>query len=66
MSDSLQIYGILTVRLLSLSMGFSMQEYWNWFLHSPPGDRLNPGIKPMSLTLQEDSLATGQQGNIYT
>ena len=32
-----------------LSMGFSRQEYWSGLPFSPPGDRPNPGIKPMSL-----------------
>ena len=42
-----------------LSMGFSKQEYWSGFPCPPPGDLLNPGIKPKSLVypaLQEDSL----------
>ena len=46
-------------RQAPLSMGFSRQEYWNGFPHSPPRNRPNPGIKPRSLTLQEDSLPTG-------
>ena len=32
-----------------LSMGFSMQEYWNELSCPPPGDLLDPGIKPTSL-----------------
>ena len=39
-----------------LSMGFSMQEYWGWLPFPSPGDLLDPGIKPGSLTLQADSL----------
>ncbi|XP_059741023.1 chitinase-3-like protein 2 isoform X2 [Bos taurus] len=31
-------------------MGFSRQEYWSGLLCPPPGDLLNPGIKPASLT----------------
>ena len=31
-----------------LSMGFSRQEYWGELPCPPPGDRPNPGIKPMS------------------
>ena len=32
-----------------LSMGFSRQEYWSRLPFPPPGDLINPGIKPMSL-----------------
>ena len=38
-----------------LSMGCPWQEYWNGLPCSPPGDLLNPGIKPAS-ALQADSL----------
>ena len=31
-----------------LSMGFSRQKYWSGLLCPPPGDLLNPGIKPVS------------------
>ena len=31
----------------SLSLGFPRQEYWNGLPFSPPGDLLNPGIKPV-------------------
>ena len=33
-----------------LSMGFSRQEYWSGLPCPPPGDLLDPGIKPTSLT----------------
>ena len=33
----------------SLSMGFSMQEYWNGFPCPPPGDLPDPGIESASL-----------------
>ena len=33
-----------------LSMGFAGQEYWSGLPFPPPGDLLNPGIKPESLT----------------
>ena len=36
-------------------LGFSRQEYWSGLPCPPPGDLLNPGIKPMSPTLQADS-----------
>ena len=32
-----------------LSMEFSRQEYWSGLSCSPPGDLLDPGIKPMPL-----------------
>ena len=32
-----------------VSMGFSREEYWSRLLCFPPGDLLNPGIKPESL-----------------
>ena len=33
-----------------LSMGFFRQEYWSGLSFPPPGDLLNPGIEPESLT----------------
>ena len=33
-----------------LSGGFSRPEYWSGFSHSPPGDLLDSGIEPLSLT----------------
>ena len=41
----------------SLSMGFSRQEYLNGLPCPPPGDLLNPGITPESLT--SPALAVG-------
>ena len=38
-----------------LSMGFSRQEYWSGLPFLPPGDLPEPGIKPESPALQEDS-----------
>ena len=32
-----------------LSMGFSWKEYWSGLLYPPPGDLLDPGIRPASL-----------------
>ena len=32
-----------------LSMGFSRQEYWTGLPCPPPGDLLDPGVKPKSL-----------------
>ena len=31
-------------------MGFSRQEFWSGLPCPPPGDHLNPGIKPVSLS----------------
>ena len=42
----------------SLSMGWSGQEYWSGLPCPPPGDLLDPGIKPGSPALQVDSLPT--------
>ena len=36
---------------IPLSMGFPKQEYWGRLLFPPPGDFLNPGIKPTSPAL---------------
>ena len=34
----------------SLSIGLSRQDYWSGLPCPPPGDLLNPGIEPLSLT----------------
>ena len=47
-----------------LSMGFSRQEYWSGLPFSSPGDLPDPGIKPGSPSLQEDSLLTKLQGKL--
>ena len=39
-----------------LSMGFSKQEYWSGLSFPSPGDLPNPGIIPVSPTLQANSL----------
>ena len=39
-----------------LSMGFPRQEYWSGLLFPSLGDLPDPGIEPMSLALQADSL----------
>ena len=39
-----------TAQQAPLSMGFSRQEYWSGWPCPPPGDLLEPGIKPVSLT----------------
>ena len=38
-----------------LSMGFSWQEYWSGLPFLPLGALLDPGIEPVSPTLQADS-----------
>ena len=43
--------------LAPLSVGFSRQEYWSGLLCPPPGDLLNPGMEPASLT--SPALAAG-------
>ena len=50
----------------SLSMGFSMQEYWNGLPFPPPGDLPNPGIEPtypVSSSLQADILLLTHLGS---
>ena len=42
-----------------LSMGFSRQGYWSGLPVPSPGDLPDPGIKPRSPALWEDSLETG-------
>ena len=37
-------------------MGFPRQEYWSGLPFPSPGDLPDPGIKPRSPALQEDSL----------
>jgi len=51
MSDSLQPYGSYVACKAPLSIGFLRQEYWSGLPFPPPGDRLNPGIEPMSPAL---------------
>ena len=43
-------------------MEFSRQEYWSVLPFPAPGDLPDPGIKPMSLACQGDSLPMIQQG----
>ena len=58
-SDSLQPHG---ARQASLSMGFSRQEEWSGLPFPSPGDLLDPGIKPMSLAWQVDSIPLSHLG----
>ena len=53
---------------VSLSMGFTRQEYWSGLPCPPQGDRPHPWIEPMSLlssSLQVDSLLLSHQGNPF-
>ena len=47
------------------SMGFSRQEYWSGLPFPSPRDLPNPGIKPMSPTLQADALTSEPPGKPY-
>ena len=47
-----------------LCMEFSGQKYWSGLPCPPPGDLPNPGIKPRSLALQEDSLPSEPPGKL--
>ena len=48
-----------------LFMEFSRQEYWSGLPLLYPVDLLNTGIKPMSLTLQADSLLSKPPGKTH-
>jgi len=61
--DSISLCRIKTYNYrLSLSMGFSRQEYWSGLPCPPPGDLPNPGIEPRSPALQVDSLQSEPPG----
>ena len=49
-------------RQAPLFMGFSRQECWSGWPFPSPGDLPNPGMKPKSPALQEDSLLTEPPG----
>ena len=44
--------------------GFSRQEYWSGLPFPSPGNRPDPGIKPMSPALQSNSLLSEPPGKI--
>ena len=46
-------------------MEFSRPEYWSGSPFPSPGDLSNPGIKPRSPALQEDSLPAEPEGKPY-
>jgi len=45
----------------TLSIGFRRQEYWIGFPFPSPRDLPEPGIEPVSLALQADSLPLSHQ-----
>ena len=55
-SDSLEPHGLQPTRRLC-PWGFSRQENWSGLPCPPSGDLPNPGIRPMSPTLQVDCLS---------
>ena len=59
-SDSLRPRGLQPATLCPWR--FSRQEYWSGLPCLPPGDLLNPGIKPRSLALHVDSLPSEPPG----
>jgi len=44
-------------------MEFSRQEYWTRYSFPSPGNLPDPGIKPTSSALQEDSYHLSHQGS---
>ena len=63
MSDSVTLW--TAAYQVSLSMGFSRQEYWSGLPFPPPGDLPNSGMEPMSpasLALTVGFFTIGHQG----
>ena len=50
---------------VSLSMGFSRQDYWIGFLFSSPRDLPNPGIEPGLLHCRQTLYPLSHQGSPY-
>ena len=50
---------------LSMSMGFSRQEYWSGLPFHSPGDIPEPWIEPVSLALAGGFLASGFPGGSH-
>ena len=48
-----------------LSIGFPRQEYWSGLLFPSRGELPDPGIEPVSPTLQADSLPLSNQGSPF-
>ena len=49
----------------SPSMGFPKQEYWSGLQFPPLGDLPDPGIEPVSLAWQVDSLPLSHLGSPF-
>ena len=45
----MHVVSVVSIHQPLLSVEFSRQEYWSELPCPPPGDLLDPGIKPMSL-----------------
>ena len=58
----LQCHELYVARQASLSMGFPRQQYLSGLPFPSSGDLPDPGIKPMSLALQTDSLPSEPPG----
>ena len=52
-------------RQAPLSMEFPRQEYWSGFPFPSPGDPPNPGIEPVSPTLEGGFFTTEPSGKPY-
>ena len=61
MSDSFATSWIIALQT-PLSVRFPRQEYWNGLPFPPPGDLPDPGVEPVSLAWQADSLPAEPQG----
>ena len=62
MSDSFTIPWTVA-RQAPLTLGFRRQEYWSGLSLPSPRDIPNPGIEPVSLALQADSLPLSHLGS---
>ena len=62
--ECVRLFGTLwtVAQQAPLSMGFSRQGYWSGLPCPPPGNLPDPGIEPVSLALQADSLPTEPPG----
>ena len=58
------LYVYLSTWQAPLSMGFSKQGCWNESPRPPPGDLLNTGLQPVSLTLHLLCLLHWQEGSL--
>ena len=64
--SNLYLRGTLYVpSTISLSLGFSGQEYWSELPFPSPGDLPNPGNEPGSLTLEADALTSEPPGKPF-